>query len=757
MDVSFDKYFRASSYAMVGSGALVLALAGGLGAWLGAAFAAVLVLTWRLEGTRWQLSERVGMIVVLAALPVFYLDWKYQSAASTSATGIHTGLGALVHFTLTLTTVKLLQVKADRDWLFLYLISFFQVLLAASLSLSPMFLLGLGVYVFCALLASVCFELRKSSRVAPASESRLLVANDPKLLWRKGGENRGARVLRRLPLAAVSLFLLILAFALPIFFVMPRSAEGAWAMRAGAGATGYVGFSDRVTLGDIGRLQESDQLVMRVRVEGPGVKAPGGQLRWRGVALDRFDGRRWSLSSNHFETKLPNARNLFRLGTTEDLNRLTAQTFFVEPIDTPVLFAAPRAVAVQGALNYVRLDDEGSISSRPHAQERITYRVYSDTFEPSPEELRADRMPDPLGATPNLRRPVEDYLQLPPSLDTRIGSLAWTVVNEARAGNTYDAARALEAHLGSNEYGGRYTYSLDMRAAGPDPLADFLFNVRAGHCEYYATAMVVMLRTLRIPARIVNGFQSGEYNGAADAYIVRQSDAHSWVEVYFSETDSWVTFDPTPVAGRPGGARADGLMGSLRQYADALELMWLQYVVAYDRQGQRTLARTMRDRLGSFVASAVEMGDAARERVSSFWSESVAGGGDGWRGLFASPLLPVSGLLFLGLAGAYFLRRSGRFLGMGRAKRARGGTEPVVVEFYERMTRALEARGLRRRDDETPLEFAAATGSADALKVTGAYNRVRFGGRKLSDAEVAEVEDCLRKVESEAAVHSAPR
>ena len=102
-----------------------------------------------------------------------------------------------------------------------------------------------------------------------------------------------------------------------------------------------------------------------------------------------------------------------------------------------------------------------------------------------------------------------------------------------------------------------------MRASGPDPLADFLFNVRAGHCEYFSTAMVVMLRTQGIAARVVNGFLPGEYNEAAGAYTVRQSDAHSWVEVYFPETNSWVTFDPTPAAGRtepqsPGSQRKSG-------------------------------------------------------------------------------------------------------------------------------------------------------------------------------------------------------
>ena len=130
--------------------------------------------------------------------------------------------------------------------------------------------------------------------------------------------------------------------------------------------------------------------------------------------------------------------------------------------------------------------------------------------------------------------------------------------------------QAIEAYLREN-----YVYTLDLKAGGPDPLADFVFNVKQGHCEYFATAMAVMVRTQGIASRVVNGFLPGEYNEAAGAYTVRQSDAHSWVEVYFPQTDSWVTFDPTPPAGRTAHVRS-GLAGALSKYSEALELMWFQ-------------------------------------------------------------------------------------------------------------------------------------------------------------------------------------
>lgn len=744
--MSFESYFRTCSYATIACGVLALAVSGGVGLALAVAFAAVLVVSWKTSGTRWQMSERAGMFVVLLALPAFYLDWSFQRASAADAAGqVYAGVSALVHFTLLLSSIKLLQIKSDRDWLFLYLISFFEVLLAAGLSVSPTFLASLGLYVFCSLLAVVCFEMRKARRAVPESESRLLVANDPKFLRRRRHKgDAGARTLRRLPFAAACLFVLILGLALPVFLITPRAAENILGMPGGAASSGFVGFSDHVTLGDIGRLNRSNQLVMRVRVEGPAMSGER-PLRWRGVALDRFDGRHWTQSSEVGNSYQTLDGNLFRLGTTEDLSRLTTQTFFVEPIDTPVIFAAPRALALQGGFPYIRRDRDDGLASRPHPLERVAYTVYSDTYEPTPERLRADPMVYSAGVTKNLHRPVERYTQLPTDLDTRVASLAYTVVKQAGAKNGYDMARAVEAHLSSNAYGGHYSYSLEMRAGGDNPLADFLFNVRAGHCEYFATAMAVMLRTLRIPARVVNGFQSGEYNTAADAYIVRQADAHSWVEVYFAETDSWVTFDPTPADGRPAGTSGEGIAGSLRRYADALELFWIQHVVAYDRQGQRALARSIQEQMSSYTYSAFHSADSLGARLSALWR----GGGAGALGVVASPLVAGPFALVFVFGAAVFMRRKG-LLSLRRRRRTDArARETAVVEFYRRMTTALDSRGLRRNADQTPLEFAEAVGMPEVISITRAYNRVRFGARGLSNAEAVEVERCLHRMEGD--------
>jgi transglutaminase-like putative cysteine protease len=418
----------------------------------------------------------------------------------------------------------------------------------------------------------------------------------------------------------------------------------------------------------------------------------------------------------------------------------------MEPVDTPVLFAAPRAVALQGMFPYVRRDTEGSLSTRPHDLERITYKAYSDTTEPDIDSLRADFESYPQEYPRGSRLSFARYLQLPAGVDPRIAALAreWIVHDGART--RYDSARVIEQHLQSD-----YGYTLDLKAGGTDPLADFLFRVREGHCEYFSTAMAVMLRTEGVAARVVNGFQMGEYNDAADAYTVTQRDAHSWVEVYFPETDSWVTFDPTPADGRPPRQHT-GLSASLSKYAEAFELMWIQYVVGYDKQEQRSLATTLRNRLYNSRRALNDGLDSVTALAVQWWRTITGQSGSEhpWLAGLGGVLLLLLPLLLLVML-LYLLVGKARRLGLWRMLRFwRTQTEgQSVIDFYERMTAVLAARGLERAANETPLEFATATGMTEAMKITRAYNRVRFGEHRLSATEAAEIEEWLSRLEGE--------
>jgi hypothetical protein len=445
------------------------------------------------------------------------------------------------------------------------------------------------------------------------------------------------------------------------------------------------------------------------------------------VALDQFTGRAWNKSSEvrRSERSLEGP-GLFQLGTTVALNRLTTQTVFLEAIESPVLFLASRPVAIQGDFTGVRVDDEGSVQVRRHQPARVIYTARSDLTQPDARRLRQDFQTDPVT--------FGRYLQLPEDLDPRISARANAIVVNVQARNRYDVAKAIAAQL-QEDYG----YSLEMRAGGPDPLADFLFNVKTGHCEYFSTAMAVMLRTQDIPARVVNGFLPGEYNEAAGAYTVRQSDAHSWVEVFFPESSSWVTFDPTPAAGREVLSRT-GLAAQLGKYAEAFELMWFQYVVGYDKQEQRSLATALQNNLYDYRRTLAQFAAAGRQIVA------------------ARPrALPGIALVLAGAFLIIFAAKRVRRFGWRRSLKLRPGREtpprsPVL--FYERLIGLLARRGVERDAHLTPLEFAGDLDLEPALTITRAYNRVRFGGQQLSAAELQEIETTLARLERESSASS---
>jgi transglutaminase-like putative cysteine protease len=716
LSMNFKTYFQLFSYSMIAVATLALLLAGGLSVTLAVLFWLGMFLAWKFEGTKWQLSERTVLIVVLLSVPLFLIDWRFQQSLGETVGKV--GVTALAHLIVFLSAVKLLQEKKDRDWVFLYLISFFEVLLAAGLTFSPVFLGTLTLYLLCSVSTIIAFEIQKSKRSLAETETHLLVPPDSRIFKTARARGKRNQEAHRLPLVAVVLLLLTFVLAVPLFLVAPRSGA-AVLTRSGGALTNFTGFSESVTLGEIGDLKRDSALVMHVRLEDA---QPRGGFRWRGVALDEFTGRGWRKSAiARHNTEKRNEKGFIQLGTTEALHRLTTQTVFLEPIESPALFAASRPIAIQGDFPLVLVDGEGSIQTHRRDYERAMYKVLSDVTEPDIASLRSDVRPYPAA--------FQRYFQVPASLDPRIDALANAIVVNAHARNRYDEAKAIEAHL-QTEFG----YSLQMRASGPDPLADFLFNVKTGHCEYFSTAMAVMLRTRRIAARVVNGFLPGEYNDAAGAYTVKQSDAHSWVEVYFPESQTWVTFDPTPAAGKAEPVSA-GIAAQLGKYAEALELIWFQYVVGYDKQEQRSLATSVSARVNQYRGS-LEHLIAAMRKTTAANGRAVA--------LIVFAIVAMLLILYA----ATRIRRFGwRWAFDFRKRRPR--TETSAVEFYQRLIRLLERRGMQRNPDLTPLEFASGLDLQPALAITRAYNRVRFGGQKLSPAEVVEIETTLKDLEGE--------
>jgi transglutaminase-like putative cysteine protease len=720
--MNFDRFFKFISYAVVFCGFLTLWVTGSFGYIITVLFISALIGAAFLENTRWQVSERIGTVLIFVIVPLFYLGWKYRFwGFATSETAV---AGILSQLILLLSVIKLFQKKADRDWLFLYLMAFFEVLLGAALSISPVYLGSLILYLFVTVLAIVGFEIRKSARVVNKNLGTIpLEAN----------KNLNKTPFRKLPITAITLLILIVGVAAPMFFMLPRVGSAGFGLNQG-GVTGLTGFSDKVRLGEIGRIQQSDEVVMRVRVESDEDDSGAG-FRWRGVALDTFDNKSWSKSKAAPQNPFIKSENdVFRVDYASGKRTLTVQTVYLEPLDTPVLFALTRPVAIQGNFLILQKDAYGGISSNRNSLERISYKVHSDRWIPSVDALKKD----------NAVYSAEDvnYLQIPNKFDERIGNLALQITRDKN--NRYDKAKAIEQYLQT-----QFGYTLEQKAGGDEPLADFLFNVREGHCEYFASAMVMMLRTQGIAARVVNGFQRGEYNETAEMFVVKQKDAHSWVEVYFPKEKAWITFDPTPFAGQNLSGNTAGMFGFARKYLDALEALWIQYFVSYDNQEQRSLFRSMKNGFTDFQAQTTEWLNEYQNKIQDWWREVR-----GDKGLQASlwAIVYGAGYLIAFIAGFLILwvvyRRAKKmdlwrkFVFWWRRKKQKS-----IVEFYERMEKVLASRGFQRQPHQTPLEFAFGLKMPEAVLITQKYNSVRFGEKNLSGEDFEEIENWLESLE----------
>lgn len=725
----FERNFRVISYLVALCGLAALFAAGAIGVAIFSVFVLITVLAWKIEDTRWQVSERLGVAIILLAIPLFILDWRFRLTGFGGSEML--AASSLAKLILFLLAIKLLQKKGDRDWVFIYLISFFQILLAAGISISPLYLVSLIAFLLLTASAIIAFEIRKTSREVHGKR----IEN----LGEKAGRNVPLSInigRFKLPGTAVFLIAVTAMMAVPLFFVLPRV--------GGAGVTGgfsdmtrLTGFSDSVTLGAIGRLQQSNETVMRVRIDrndNPDLK----RFYWRGVALDRFENNTWSRSNKRYrEPFAKTVGNRFVVDFAKREGLLTVQTVYLEPLNTSVLFAMPRPIVIRSGANEIAKDAEGGFNMYPAAYERTSYTVYSDTYLPPAEELRLDNG--------SYGRAAYKYLLVPPDLDPRISRLASNWISEENARTRYDIARAVENHL-QNDFG----YTLEMKAGGPDPLADFLFNVREGHCEYFATAMAVMLRTQGIATRVVNGFSQGEYNETAGVFVVRQKNAHSWVEVYFPESDVWVPFDPTPFAGRNLGANAGGFFGSISSYLEALETFWIQYFVTYDDQEQRSLLRSFRDGLSDYKDTGASWLNSVQTLITRWWQMLR-----GDEGIWTSARALGIGAAFL-LGGGIFVillvwlwRRISRLAVWKRlAAWFARDQKAEIVGFYARLQEALEKQGLERKPHQTPLEFAYATGFDEAVKITEKYNGVRFGAKELSKDESDAIEGWLKDLET---------
>lgn len=383
-----------------------------------------------------------------------------------------------------------------------------------------------------------------------------------------------------------------------VFVLMPRELGRSMLMRLKSGGT-VTGFSTDIRLGRSGILSQSTTHVLDLTVRDAGGRNLGADARGfylRGTTWDTYTpGGKWarSPSAPQIETVGPGIRKnvgaSVRAGPStlhqEILIRRGSPRLPIFTIWRPFEIEFDQRGDIEESVNDLTLVRSVSMDG----PQMVRYRVASDpnlasgfvgeratgvTYESPPIQELTQRLLRDGGVEPDpAKRPFEDDA---------------------------DAARVIERHF-RDQF--RYTLEMEPPVRGQDPIEDFLFRRKAGHCEYFASAMTVMLRSVGINARMVGGYLALEFNDATGAYTVRESNAHAWVEVEVG-AGNWRQFDPTPPAElREVHQPEQSLFAWAGRLLDTLEYAWIDAIVTFDEasrmrvMGDEATRHTLGDRL----------------------------------------------------------------------------------------------------------------------------------------------------------------
>jgi len=726
--MSFARYFKISSYCLISAGFLAIAATGIIDILSIGLFASALLLSCFVD------TEVIGKRIPAWALSSLFLLFLAFSFADFSHISRSFVVSA-VHFLFFASAVILLTLSRDRDYFFLYLISFAEFLTAATLTIDIAFGILFLFFLLSMVSTLILFEMRRSSARA------LIEGPVHPLVTSRGLKGTGMELFSRFPAGlmlatTLGVSCLILILAIPLFVLLPRVSMGALNQPRGR-ARLVSGFSDRVELGRGGIVRESDAIVMRVRVSKPPEKLPSS-LKWRGLALEQFDGKTWRRGNGARQSVLTQAR-YYKLEELAQSTDLLYQTFFLEALTTDVVFASHKVLAVSDDLEILQRDSSGNLFASMHPLRKLRYAAISDRTQPV-----IDNIPE----NPNIPEEIQQSCLQLPALDPRIERLTQKVTQDAQ--NPYAKALALEAYLRNS-----YAYSLELPTVSQekDSIALFLFESRQGHCEYFASALAVMLRQLGIPARLVNGFRAGEYNSIGKAFVVRQYNAHSWVEAYFSP-NGWLELDPTPLQARRAKSAFARLLSDT---LGALDLWWWEGIVNFDLGKQYNLIQGLRSGIANSYKRVElilnHLNSEGKRAINTFDFRKFASKMPGIFSLFI--LLAFLTLGFLSWRRPAWFRRLKHQLRRTVHRRDQNST---AVSFYIEALDVLHSYGFSKKPSQTPLEFAESlqgNPAGEPLRaLTHLYNRIRFGCPQLL-ASNAEARNLMRDLNN--ALHLSKR
>jgi hypothetical protein len=706
---------------------------------------------------------------------------------------------AIADMLVYLQIVLLFQERATRVFWQLLVLSLLQVVVAAALNLGPQFSLLLALYLAVAMSTLVLLSIYRECQPPEAAKSRRAAGRWEKLLAspRVASPSLAEQqtLLLRSPWLVLGKVVVLtgatLTFATIFFFAAPRQVENVWdGPRNRSRST--TGFRTQVSLETSGKVKQSNELVMRVSltrlidhrpyimlgdpyfhglVLTTYVHPDKGRCRWIARQVNRSPGRR----RPSWLKPRPIAKTL-----------LIRQEYVMESAHSPTLFAilpfyqltnTPDNLRMQAPTpRLVRVPSDDTPSSRE-------YRFAAGTMGlRDGRQLRVVPHPNPVRDLDDLQwleQELNALREIDRSRFPRLCALAAKTLqsDEVETGSALDKCLSLQNHF---LLAGNYTYSLDQdfpHDTSLDPIEDFVANHRTGHCEYFASALILMLRSQGIPARMVTGYKGGEFNSIGQYFQVRQKHSHAWVEAYLppeevpeSELGStpspgggWYRLDPTPAQfAELAGNRQFPLLDRLGQTMDYLDLMWRDYVLGLNSSRQQD---KLYDPLTSTASNSFPEWSDPRRIQSSLRSLATGSGGGKNAAAADTAAAPWSRALWLGggltssglaIWGFVFLWKRWR-----RARRAAPGDPRLTYnsppKFYRRLKRVLARFSLRKASGQTAQEFIAAAerlpkvqASPEAKRlldeVVSAYHRVRFGRQTLSEQEAANVERALAQL-----------
>lgn len=659
---------------------------------------AFMVRAWR--GAEGWLPIWAANLLAIAYLPFLGVDLMALSRGSLVGPVLHLGLFAVL--------VKLWSLRQERDKWHAALGIFFLFVAASATSVHMSVVLYLAVFLGATLLLLARFALFH-------------------LLTGFGHRQAGEVEVPLTGFVVLSVAAAVLV-AVPLFALLPRVNNpfiGAVGRGISSEAMAVSGFSDDVTLDSIGSLRTSREVALRLTYDG---MQPPDEIRLKGGAFDRLQDGRWQPAERWQQIRSP-APTAVQLA--DPLPEVRGEVgVWLQPLFAKGLPVPVETARLEVPMRTVDVNRGGALSLVVRPSQPLQYRAWV-----APQPVSSAMSPASAGTDPG---------EAPSTLDTgsvtpRIAELARRVAGE---GTVAQRAARLESHLLEN-----FTYTLDfVGRSSDDPLEDFLFEDRRGHCEYFASALVLLLRAEGIHARLATGFLGGDVNPLGYV-IVRQSNAHAWVEGWIPG-EGWRVFDPTPPAGRPGiGEQSWASM--IGQVYDSVVFQWERYVLSYGVEDQANFIYSAFTELWSLMATWRD-GDDGEEGapVQDFEAAVVtapdaapAEGDPSWAAAASAAALSLLLATVLVLA-AYLLwrRHQAGFTATRAYRQLRGHLDRLGLPLTEATAPLeLERRAVRR--------WPAAAEPAGRL--VELYLRESFGGRSLDEAEREAARQALRRARRE--------